>query len=382
VRTGWISLAVIVLGLVGLVVVYDVPLNDPLWWLSNETPPNVTVDGPGGPRRGSVEARIGLEPAGRARIVSVRLDDQVQNQQQAGSLKIETAALKDGPHRLEVVAHDTSRRQNLTSATWSFVSDNTPPKLDVNLDPSEGPQEGHAFVLRIRADEPLADVRGTIDGRALRLQSDASGLWTLEGIPPDPTKSTFSLTLAASDAVGNPAELQQEWPIRRTTFPEDDLDMEPTLAELDAHAAEDRQLDQIYRRPNGPKQWDGPFRAPVNGQVTTAFGTHRSYEYHPGMDFAAPLGAAVIAPASGTVAFVGTVPARGNIVILEHGAGVYSTYAHLQSAQVEPGASVRPGQTIARVGTTGFSTGPHLHWEVWVDGANVDPQEWTRRAFP
>jgi len=382
VRSGLISLAVIVLAVVGLVMVYDVPLSDPVWWLSNETPPRVTVDAPGGLQRGPVEARIGLEPAGRARIVSVRLDDQPQNQQRAGSLKVETAALTDGPHRLDVVAHDMSRRQNLATATWAFVSDNTPPKLDVSLDPSEGPQEGHTFVLRIHGDEPLSDVRGTVDGRPLRLQSDAGGFWTLQGISPDPPKSTFSLTLAASDAVGNPAELQQEWPIRRTTFPEDDLDMEPTLVERDAHAAEDRQLEQIYRRPNGSKLWDGPFRAPVSGAVTTAFGTHRSYEFHPGMDFGAAMGAPVVAPASGTVVYVGSMPARGNVVILDHGAGVYSTYAHLQSAQVEPGDSVKPGQTIARVGTTGFSTGPHLHWEVWVDGANVDPQEWTRRAFP
>jgi murein DD-endopeptidase MepM/ murein hydrolase activator NlpD len=381
VRSGLVSLAVIVLGMAGLVIVYDVPLNDPVWWLSNETPPRVVMDGPVGVQRGPLEARIGLEPAGRTRIVSIRIDDQAQAQP-AGSLTIDTAALKDGPHRLDVVAHDTSRRQNLTTATWSFVSDNTPPKLEATLDPTEGPQEGHTFVLRVRGDEPLSDVRGTIDARALRLQSDAGGLWALVGTPPDSPKSTFSLTLAASDGVGNPAELRQEWPVRHTTFPEDDLEIEPTLAELDAHAAEDRQLDQIYRRPNGPKRWEGLFRAPVNGQVTTAFGTHRSYEYHPGMDFAAPMGASVVAPATATVAYVGNVPARGNIVILDHGAGVYSTYAHLQTADVEAGTSVKPGQTIARVGSTGFSTGPHLHWEVWVDGANVDPLEWTRRAFP
>src|SRR6185436_14531542 len=113
---------------------------------------------------------------------------------------------------------------------------------------------------------------------------------------------------------------------------------------------------------SGPRLWDGAFRMPVTGEVSTAFGTHRSYEYHPGMDFAAPQGAPVAAPAAGIVAYVGNVPARGNVVILDHGAGVYSTYAHLSKAEVEAGAQVKPGQVIARVGTTGFSTGPHLHW--------------------
>jgi murein DD-endopeptidase MepM/ murein hydrolase activator NlpD len=80
--------------------------------------------------------------------------------------------------------------------------------------------------------------------------------------------------------------------------------------------------------------------------------------------------------------FTGEMPARGNVLILDHGGGVYSTYAHLQDFEVEPGDEVAQGQPIARVGTSGFSTGPHLHWEMWVNGANVDPREWTARLFP
>jgi murein DD-endopeptidase MepM/ murein hydrolase activator NlpD len=116
--------------------------------------------------------------------------------------------------------------------------------------------------------------------------------------------------------------------------------------------------------------------------VTTAFGTRRSYEHHPGTDLAAPLGSPVVAPAAGAVVFVGSLPARGNAVVLDHGAGVFTTYAHLQRAEVLVGDEVRGGEVIGRVGSTGFSTGPHLHWELWVDGANVDPLEWTRRTFP
>src|SRR5204862_6687075 len=108
----------------------------------------------------------------------------------------------------------------------------------------------------------------------------------------------------------------------------------------------------------GPPLWSGTFRVPVQGQVTTEFGTHRSYEFHPGMDFGAPMGAPVSAPADGVVVFVDSLPARGNAVILDHGAGVFSTYAHLQRAEVAAGAVVKAGQLIGRVGTTGFSTGP------------------------
>jgi hypothetical protein len=382
VRSGLAVLALVIVGAVASARLADVPLDDPVWWLTNEAPPRIRIEGPGDPLRGTVEARIVTEPASRTRILGVRLDDQVRTPAE-DRIVIDTATLTDGQHRLEVVAHDTSRRQNLANTVWSFVADNTPPRLDLAVDPLEGPLEGGTMIVRIQPGEPVRDVRASVNGQVIVVQTDASGgLWWLHGISPDPPEEGVTVHLAASDAVGNVAQVERTWPVRRTTFPEDDLNFEPTPDELRAHADEDRRLGEIYRDAGGPKRWDGPFRVPVQGEVTTAFGTHRSYEYHPGMDFAAPLGAPVAAPANGVVVFVGSVPARGNIVILDHGAGVFSTYAHLQRQDVELGAMVKPGQTIGRVGSTGFSTGPHLHWEMWVDGANVDPREWTRRTFP
>ena len=381
-RFGLTLLALVAVSAVAFARFADVPFDDPLWWLTNQTPPRVSIDGPSGPVRGSVEARISVEPAGRTRILSMRVDDQLRRSADA-TLTLDTTSLSDGQHRVEVVVHDTSRLQNVSSAAWTFVSDNTAPRLDLSLDPAEGPLEGHTAVLHLRADKPLRDVRATVNARAVRLQADPSGSWwLLYGVAPDPRESEMRVQLSATDMVGNATEVERVWLVRRTTFPEDDIDLRPSDDELQAHADEDRRLAPYYRQVSGPRLWDGPFRVPVQGEVTTAFGTHRSYEYHPGMDFGAPLGAPVLAPADGEVVLVGPTPARGNIVILDHGAGVYSTYAHLQSIEVEVGASVKAGQLIARVGTTGFSTGPHLHWEVWVDGANVDPQEWTRRAFP
>jgi murein DD-endopeptidase MepM/ murein hydrolase activator NlpD len=190
------------------------------------------------------------------------------------------------------------------------------------------------------------------------------------------------LRVSASDQLGNSAVLERELLVQPADFPAEDLDLDPGSIGEEARAAENARLSEIYGRPNGPRKWDGRFRSPVEGDITTEFGTRRSYEFHPGTDFAAPRGAPVRAPANAVVAFVGSVPARGNVLVLDHGAGVYSTYGHLDAHEVEEGVEVRAGQTVARVGTTGFSTGPHLHWEVWVNGANVDPMEWTRRTFP
>jgi murein DD-endopeptidase MepM/ murein hydrolase activator NlpD len=367
----------------GLVLFNDVPFDDPLWWLTNDSNPHISINGPSGIVRGPIEASINVERTTRVRIDAIRLDDQLKGVPESGRIAIDTATLPDGQHRIDVLAHDTSRRQNTASATWTFASDNTPPRLDVVLDPIEGPQEGRTSVLRIRFDEPTRDVQASIADRRLTLQQDVDGsYWALQGVSPGATDTHLNVRVSGADALGNAAQWQHDWQVRHTAFDEDDLDLAPSAEDLRAHAAEDAQLNQIYQRPNGAKRWDGLFRLPVDGEVTTQFGTHRSYEFHPGIDFAAAAGTVVSAPAAGVVVFTGEVPARGNVLILDHGAAVYSTYAHLQRFEVQAGDEVKAGEPIARVGTTGFSTGPHLHWEMWVDRANVDPQEWTHRAFP
>ena len=75
------------------------------------------------------------------------------------------------------------------------------------------------------------------------------------------------------------------------------------------------------------------------------------------------------------------MPIRGNSVLLDHGAGVVTGYHHLLEIDVRPGQIVDAGDVIAKMGSTGFSTGPHLHWEMTIYGVNVDPMTWTKRAF-
>ncbi len=135
--------------------------------------------------------------------------------------------------------------------------------------------------------------------------------------------------------------------------------------------------------------WRGQFFSPVPGPLVTAHGARRAYidpdgrtvatGQHGGVDLAAPSGAAIVAPAAGVVAFAGAWSIRGNVVVLDHGAGVHSVYAHASNLAVAAGQAVARGQLLGRVGSTGLSTGPHLHWEVRVAGVAVDPLEWTQR---
>ncbi|WP_235937529.1 M23 family metallopeptidase [Marinobacter caseinilyticus] len=118
---------------------------------------------------------------------------------------------------------------------------------------------------------------------------------------------------------------------------------------------------------------------PAEGRISGVYGSQRVYNGHPGsphygVDIAAPRGAVVIAPASGVVTLAEpNLFYSGGTLIIDHGHGVSSTFLHLDSLLVEPGQSVKQGDRIARVGSTGRSTGPHLDWRMNWYGERVDP---------
>jgi murein DD-endopeptidase MepM/ murein hydrolase activator NlpD len=121
-------------------------------------------------------------------------------------------------------------------------------------------------------------------------------------------------------------------------------------------------------------------RLPVHGKLTSRFGWRNSpieghRQHHDGMDIAAKTGTRIDAARSGTVKFAGQSRGYGNMVIIDHGNGLTSRYAHCNELNVSEGDKVRGGQAIATVGSTGRSTGPHLHFEVRENGQAIDPQE-------
>lgn len=122
-----------------------------------------------------------------------------------------------------------------------------------------------------------------------------------------------------------------------------------------------------------------PSIMPTKGWLTSAFAAERVHPIlhmarpHEGIDVSAPMGAEIEAPAAGVVTDVGWEDGYGNIVTIDHGFGVVTKYAHCSKILVGRGQRVKRGQRIALVGSTGLSTGPHLHYEVWVNGRPVNP---------
>jgi murein DD-endopeptidase MepM/ murein hydrolase activator NlpD len=135
-------------------------------------------------------------------------------------------------------------------------------------------------------------------------------------------------------------------------------------------------------------QWREPFQMPIAGIETSGFGDPRRYirggniSYHRGADIAAPLGTPVYASNAGIVKVAEFLPIKGGFVMIDHGGDIFSLYLHQSQLYVNAGEPVERGQLIGAVGSTGLSTGPHLHWEMRVRGEASNPLAWVGKVLP
>ena len=177
-------------------------------------------------------------------------------------------------------------------------------------------------------------------------------------------------TLLARQAALNAAVSEKEGLLSETK--QDRNHAEEDLADLQAaSAALAAQLQGSSGGSTGSGVSASGLIWPVSGVVTSGFGW-RWGRMHEGIDISAPTGTAVRAAASGSVVFAGVMGGYGNIVVIDHGNGLATAYAHLSSIWIG-GGSVSQGQGVGAVGCTGSCTGPHLHFEVRVNGSAVDP---------
>lgn len=248
---------------------------------------------------------------------------------------------------------------------------------------------GEATLLIVRATERTGVVR--FIGRTIPLRAQGDVLWALLGVPVDATLGPRTAQVALFDATGKTTQqIDAVTQIVHVERPVDYLEVTEEVGAIltpEAGILEEQLRVKEFAAFDPDVRWDRPFIRPAAGLISTEFGSGRSINggpiggFHSGADIANDHGTPIVASAPGRVAFVESHPIRGVSVILDHGSGVKSGYHHLQVALVTAGSFVTAGMLIARMGSTGFSTGPHLHWEVTVYGVNVDPLTWTTQTF-
>jgi murein DD-endopeptidase MepM/ murein hydrolase activator NlpD len=237
-----------------------------------------------------------------------------------------------------------------------------------------------------------ATASGTVLGLPLVAGSEDGGLThtLLVGIPIDSPVGMAELALTFTDAAGgtsmvllNVQVVSGQFATESLTIPDDRL----ALLGADVDAAEAEMVRSVMSGRSPDRLFSGLMGLSAAAAVTSAFGATRSYNggilqrLHLGTDFGGAPGTSIFAPADGVVVFSGPLEVRGLATILDHGWGVYTGYWHQTETYVAPGDRVVPGQVIGTIGMSGRATGPHLHWELWVNGVPVDPMQWVQQAF-
>ena len=241
------------------------------------------------------------------------------------------------------------------------------------------------------AQAEVRSMRLTLDGEPLPLVARPEGWVALGAIPLASAPGERRLALRFEDEFG-PLD-PPVWPIevRSNPRPIDELNVPAGTLALVTPAARDEEAAVLAAAlaavPPEPR-WAEPFLLPVEGRDTSGFGDPRRYapggnvSFHLGADIAAPTGTPILATNDGIVRVAGFYPIKGGWVVLDHGQGLTSHHFHLSRIAVAVGGVVVRGEVIGDVGSTGLSTGPHLHWEMRVDGVPTDPMAWVGQRYP
>jgi murein DD-endopeptidase MepM/ murein hydrolase activator NlpD len=244
-------------------------------------------------------------------------------------------------------------------------------------------QAGYVYVAGAY---PL-DISMTLDGQPLEVFWTGSAYQAVFAFGFDEPPGDHALGIVVDNSLtGEHIEQARTVSVQNFAYPTESVALPNNLIPLLDNELNQRELDrlgQIYLGRSYPATWDWPFSIPVpGGVVTSRFGGDRTYNggmlraHHTGMDFRRTEGEPVYATAAGRVATAELFDVRGNVVIIDHGYGVFSQYAHLSQFFVALGEYVEGGQLLGMAGKTGRTNGPHLHFEVIVKGITVDPLRW------
>ena len=338
-----------------------------------------------------------------------------RNQSIRFPVDINHPGIHDGRARLIVRVRDYSLSKNVGTVSTPFVIDTTPPRVTLcNIPPLLRP--GGASFVAYRLDESPEKCGVLVNDHYFPSFSDTVNGETLYvtcfALPIDESLNASSIIINAEDKVGNivrlPVEIAYE-PMKNhrddiflsdyfftsviPRFIASSLTADTPLSDSfrminETLRAKNMETVSVLCRPFSPKRlWDGPFKTLDSAIVTGSFGDRRTYSYrnefigegiHLGIDYASVRHAPVTAANTGRVVYAAPLGIFGNTVFIDHGWGLFTLYAHLSRILVHSHENVSKGTLIGYTGSTGMSTGDHLHISMILGGIFVDPQSWFR----
>lgn len=293
----------------------------------------------------------------------------------------------DGMHQLTVRAGGFLRAT--ASEVVQVQTDTHGPVVSIPVR-SRAVEQGHTLAVFFRTDEEVTARAVRFLDRERPTFPVGERMWrALIGVPIRTEPGAHSVEIELTDAHGNISTstfevtvFAVEWVISGK------LPLSKKKARVQPEGVKKMRAerDAVYATPSEAAVWGGRFEVPLVGPHTSVFGTFREYpdgkrSHHDAEDISQKPGRPIVAAEAGRVALARRQEVHGNAVLVDHGQKVISLYSHMRSFAVEEGQAVKRGDVLGYVGSTGRSTGPHLHWGVVVDEVPVDPMQWAEEAF-
>jgi murein DD-endopeptidase MepM/ murein hydrolase activator NlpD len=261
-------------------------------------------------------------------------------------------------------------------------------------------EQGATTVIRVQVPEGVT-VSGMLLDHALHFFEDSESAphgydsqVALQGVHALLEPGAYPLRLEATLPDGSKQSFEQNVLVLPGNYIQENILVnDPATIDPSVTLPEEEQIRAVVEAATPQRYWDGIFQSPsVYQEYTSFYGNRRTYivqnsettiqGFHTGLDFAGGEGLQIVSPAPGKVVFAGPLTVRGNATIVDHGWGVYSGFWHQSKIDVQVGDKVEAGQVIGIVGGTGRVTGAHLHWEIWVNGVQVNPFDWLQQEYP
>jgi len=253
--------------------------------------------------------------------------------------------------------------------------------------------QGGTEVLKVQTQEGVS-VSGMLVDMPLHFFQANGEQIALQGVYALLEPGVYPLLMEASLTDGSKQSFEQMVLVTSGNYANEELYVPPETIDPVVSDPENEHIFSITTPATSTRFWSTIFASPAiyPDQFTSRYGTRRIYHglgtdlvidgFHTGLDFAGGEGLQIFAPAPGKVVFAAPLTVRGNATIIDHGWGVYSGFWHQSQILVNVEDMVEQGQVIGLVGGTGRVTGAHLHWEVLVNGVQVNPLDWLNQAYP